>query len=67
MDERLYRLVVEQTRDYAVFILDTEGRVISWNAGARRIKGYRPEEIIGRHFSVLIRRRPSRAAGPSMS
>jgi PAS domain S-box-containing protein len=53
MDERLYRLAVEQTRDYAVFLLDPTGHIISWNPGAQRIKGYRPEEIIGRHFSIF--------------
>jgi PAS domain S-box-containing protein len=49
-EERL-RLVIEGVRDYAIFLLDPEGRVASWNAGAQRIKGYRPEEILGSHFS----------------
>ena len=40
-------------KDYAIFALDTEGKVASWNIGAERIKGYRPEEIIGKHFSVF--------------
>jgi PAS domain S-box-containing protein len=53
MDERLYRMVVEQTRDYAVFILDPTGHILTWNLGAQRIKGYRHEEIIGRHFSTF--------------
>lgn len=53
MDERLYRMVVEQTRDYALFILDPGGHIVTWNAGAQRIKGYRPDEIIGRHFSLF--------------
>ena len=48
-----FRLMVESVKDYAIFMLDTEGRVVSWNAGAERIKGYRAEEIIGRHFSVF--------------
>ncbi|HUQ28076.1 MAG TPA: PAS domain S-box protein [Usitatibacter sp.] len=48
-----YRRMVETIRDYAVFLLDTEGHVASWNLGAERIKGYRPEEIIGRHFSTF--------------
>src|SRR2546425_121948 len=49
-EERL-RLMVESVRDYAIFALDREGRVISWNTGAERIEGYRTEEILGRHFS----------------
>jgi len=48
-----YRRMVEEIRDYAVFLLDTEGHVVSWNQGAQRIKGYKPEEIIGRHFSTF--------------
>lgn len=46
-----YRLLVESVADYAIFLLDPEGRVRSWNNGAERIKGYRAEEIIGQHFS----------------
>src|SRR5688572_17361300 len=49
----MYALMVAQVRDYALFILDPTGRIMSWNAGAQRIKGYEPEEIIGRHFSVF--------------
>jgi PAS domain S-box-containing protein len=49
--EERFRLLVEGVRDYAIFMLDPQGRVMSWNAGAERIKGYRPEEIIGQHFS----------------
>ena len=49
----LYRLLVEQVRDYAIFALDTRGNVLSWNEGARRLKGYTAEEIIGRHFSTF--------------
>jgi len=49
----MLRLLVAGTRDYAIFMLDPEGRVASWNAGAERIKGYRADEIIGRHFSTF--------------
>jgi PAS domain S-box-containing protein len=49
----LYRLLVESVRDYAIFALDPSGHIITWNAGAERIKGYLPEEIIGQHFSVF--------------
>src|SRR5688500_10473516 len=52
----LFQLMVEQTRDYALFLLDTDGRVLTWNAGAQRIKGYAPEEIVGRHFSTFYTR-----------
>ena len=51
--EERFRLLVEGVRDYAIFMLDTEGRVASWNIGAEQIKGYRADEIIGQHFSVF--------------
>lgn len=51
--EEQVRLMVEGVVDYAIFELDAEGRVASWNAGAQRIKGYRADEIIGRHFSIF--------------
>jgi PAS domain S-box-containing protein len=49
--EEQMRLMVESVRDYAIFKLDPRGIISSWNVGAERIKGYRPEEIIGQHFS----------------
>ncbi len=49
--ERRFRILVEGVTDYAIFMLDTEGCVTNWNAGAQRIKGYKPEEIVGQHFS----------------
>src|SRR5690606_35457616 len=52
-DSRLFRLLVESERDYAIFMLDSAGRVASWNAGAQAIKGYTRDEIIGRHFSCF--------------
>jgi PAS domain S-box-containing protein len=48
-----FRLLVEGVSDYAIFMLDPEGHVSSWNPGAERIKGYTSEEIVGRHFSVF--------------
>jgi PAS domain S-box-containing protein len=51
--ERLYGLLVSSVRDYAIFALDAGGHIVTWNAGAERIKGYTAEEIIGRHFSVF--------------
>jgi formate hydrogenlyase transcriptional activator len=64
--EERFRLLVDGARDYAIFMLDVEGKVITWNPGAERIKGYRAEEIIGQHFSLfyiqddLDRNKPSR-------
>jgi PAS domain S-box-containing protein len=46
-----FELLVQSVTDYAIYMLDLQGRVTSWNAGARRFKGYEPEEIIGEHFS----------------
>ena len=51
--EERFRLIIESTTDYAIFMLDPEGYVASWNAGAQRFKGYKPDEIIGRHFSTF--------------
>jgi PAS domain S-box-containing protein len=45
--------IVQDIQDYAIFMLDRGGHVMSWNAGAQHIKGYRPDEIIGRHFSTF--------------
>jgi PAS domain S-box-containing protein len=53
LDLDAFRLLVESTLDYAIFMLDPEGRVASWNAGAQRIKQYAADEIIGRHFSTF--------------
>lgn len=57
IEEESYRLLVESVKDYAIFIIDTNGYVISWNKGAEQIKGYKANEIIGRHFSVFYKRR----------
>jgi diguanylate cyclase (GGDEF)-like protein/PAS domain S-box-containing protein len=51
--DELLGLLVADVQDYAIFVLDVEGNVSSWNAGAERFKGYRSEEIIGRHFSAF--------------
>jgi PAS domain S-box-containing protein len=51
--EQRFRLFVEAVRDYAIFVLDPQGNVATWNNGAERIKGYKPWEIIGQHFSVF--------------
>jgi PAS domain S-box-containing protein len=49
--ERRFRILVQGVTDYAIYMLDSEGRVTNWNAGAERIKGYSPDDIIGEHFS----------------
>ena len=52
-DEERFRLLVEGVKDYAIFMLDTTGHVLTWNLGAQRIKGYSADEIIGKHFSTF--------------
>ncbi|WP_028732709.1 hybrid sensor histidine kinase/response regulator [Rhizobium leguminosarum] len=51
--EEQFRRLVQGVSDYAIYMLDPDGNVSSWNFGAERIKGYRPQEIIGRHFSTF--------------
>jgi PAS domain S-box-containing protein len=51
--ERSFRLLVDNVADYALYMLDPTGIVTSWNIGGQRIKGYAPEEIVGRHFSCF--------------
>ncbi|HUP96580.1 MAG TPA: PAS domain S-box protein [Usitatibacter sp.] len=51
--EEPFRRLVEEISDYAIFMLDPQGRIVSWNRGAQLIKGYAPHEIIGKHFSVF--------------
>ncbi|CAM3302016.1 sensor histidine kinase [Corallococcus soli] len=65
--EERFRLLVESIQDYAIYMLDPEGRVSTWNAGAERIKNYRAEEVLGQHFSrfyppeEVARGKPQRA------
>jgi diguanylate cyclase (GGDEF)-like protein/PAS domain S-box-containing protein len=51
--ERRFRLLVQGVTDYAIYMLDPQGHVVNWNAGAERAKGYKADEIIGQHFSVF--------------
>jgi PAS domain S-box-containing protein len=53
--EERFRILVESVQDYAIFMLDARGHVISWNLGAKRLKGYDESEIVGRHFSTFYR------------
>jgi PAS domain S-box-containing protein len=59
-----FRLLVEEVRDYAIFMLDPRGLVRTWNRGAERIKGYRAEEIVGSHFSRFYTEEDVRAGKP---
>ncbi|HEY9064431.1 MAG TPA: CHASE3 domain-containing protein [Burkholderiaceae bacterium] len=60
--EQHFRLFVGAVTDYAIYMLDPEGRVVEWNAGAQRIKGYTRDEIVGQHFGVFFTEE-DRAAG----
>ena len=51
--EEIFRLLVEGVKDYAVFMLGPDGRIVSWNEGAERIQGYEVSEVVGEHFSVF--------------
>ena len=51
--EQQFRLLVQSVTDYAIYMLDANGRLTNWNPGAQRIKGYLPEEVIGQHFSMF--------------
>jgi len=62
--QHLLASMVENVEDYAILTLDLEGRITSWNAGAERIKGYRAEEIVGRHFSVFHTEEDASGARP---
>jgi PAS domain S-box-containing protein len=62
--EQRFRLLVEAVQDYAIFMLDTEGRISSWNLGAERLKGYKASEIIGQHFSRFYPAEDIRAMKP---
>jgi PAS domain S-box-containing protein len=64
-NEERFRLLVDQVRDYAIFMLDVEGYVQTWNSGAERIKGYRAAEIIGKHFSCFYPPKDIQAGKPA--
>src|SRR5437762_2381120 len=52
--EERFRLLVESVKDYAIYMLDPDGRILTWSAGVESIEGYRPDETIGKHFSCLF-------------
>jgi PAS domain-containing protein len=51
--ENQFRLLVNNVVDYALYMLDPQGNITSWNLGGQRIKGYLPEEVVGKHFSLF--------------
>jgi PAS domain S-box-containing protein len=64
--EERFRLLVERVQDYAIFMLDPDGRIASWNIGAERIKGYPASEAIGQHFSIFYPPEDVAAGKPQM-
>ena len=63
--EDRFRLLVESVRDYAIFILEPDGTIASWNPGAERFKGYKAHEIIGKHFSQFYTKEDKDAGKPA--
>ncbi len=64
LSEERFRLLVEAVEEYAIFMLDPDGIIVSWNAGAQRSKGYRADEIIGQHFRTFYPRELQEARHP---
>ncbi len=62
--DEVFRLLVESVKDHAIFLLDPSGRVVTWNQGAERIKGYKANEIIGEHFSRFYPREAQESKWP---
>jgi PAS domain S-box-containing protein len=63
--ERRFRLLVQGVRDYAIYMLDPEGNITNWNSGAAAIKGYRADEVVGRHFSIFYTEEDRQAGEPA--
>ena len=63
--ERRFRLLVQSVRDYAIYMLDPDGKVTNWNAGAEAIKGYTADEIVGQHFSRFYTEEDRAAGAPA--
>eukprot|EP01030_Chromulinospumella_sphaerica_P029986 gene29985-30474_t len=60
-----YRLLIDSITDYAIYMLDPTGKVVSWNPGAERFKGYKACEIVGQHFSRFYTPEDQAAGKPS--
>src|ERR1700724_2583442 len=65
--ELSFRLLVEGVVDYAIYMLDPNGIITNWNAGARRIKGYEADEVVGRHFQIFYPQEDRAAGLPAYS
>ncbi|MGF6208728.1 PAS domain S-box protein [Pseudomonas frederiksbergensis] len=65
--EQQFRLLVQSVTDYAIYMLSPDGHLTNWNLGAQRIKGYRPEEVIGRHFSMFYTPEDREAGEPQQA
>src|SRR3954454_306400 len=65
--EERFQLLVEGAHDYAIFMLNPEGLIDTWNSGAERITGYRPDEALGRHFSMFYTPEDREAGGPEQA
>jgi PAS domain S-box-containing protein len=65
--ERRFRLLVEGVIDYAIYMLDPDGIISNWNAGAKRIKGYEADEVVGRHFGMFYPEKDREAGLPAFS
>ena len=63
--EEWFRLLVEGVTDYAIYMLDPQGRVVTWNAGAERSKGYKAEEILGKNYSIFFLPEDAEAGEPA--
>lgn len=64
--EERFRLLINNVMDYAIITLDTKGNIVTWNAGAQRIKVYKPSEIIGKHFSIFYTAEDIKHGRPEM-
>ena len=64
--EERFRMMVANVRDYAILMLDADGRIATWNAGAEQLKGYKAEEIIGKHFSIFYPKEDLERGKPEM-
>jgi PAS domain S-box-containing protein len=67
LSDQLFELMVNSISDYAIYMLDPGGHVVTWNAGARRFKGYEAEEIVGRHFSLFFTEEDRTAGHPQLA
>jgi PAS domain S-box-containing protein len=65
-DEKVFRLLVDTVSDYAIFVLDPAGYIATWNPGAERLKGYKRDEVIGKHFSIFYPESDVQARKPEL-